>query len=215
MKPAAYLLLAVIPLISLVSFGAQAVNRQRAEPDPHAFDAGVKAYLAQKGHVCLAKRNWPIDVAPDEERMKQRDAVQMPVLKKLGLVSETRVVAHFDKGKNTGEVVVRRFALTREGKKYLLSQNQAAPAGDGRKADFCVATVALDKVTGWSAPSQGPRPETTVRYTYRVKAAPWLKDKDAQRVFPMVARLLAGERSFELQERFVRTDKGWRAVDLM
>ncbi len=52
----------------------------------------------------------------------------------------------------------------------------------------------LDHVTSWEAPGTlEPGAHTVVKYTYHADAAPFMHDPDVARVFPMVARVLAGD----------------------
>ncbi|WP_295538004.1 hypothetical protein [uncultured Pseudacidovorax sp.] len=57
------------------------------------------------------------------------------------------------------------------------------------------ANAVLDRIVGW-APQAGHK-------------APWARDAEAQRVFPMVARVVEGDGRLELRQAFVRGEQGW------
>jgi hypothetical protein len=185
------------------------------------FTQGMNDYLAKRGNLCLAKSNWPIDVTPAEFAAGARNAVQMPVLQKLGLVSVSEAFVETKADNATAATKVKRYQLTESGKKYYLMRDELGTlASDGSKTshqgDFCVAKLSLDKIVAWDPPTNdNARKETVVTYTYTVKAAPWLQDPDAKRVFPMVDRVVQGARVAQLQEAFALTKDGWVAKDLL
>ena len=174
--------------------------------------AGLNTYLAQRGDLCLAKNVWPIDVTQHEVDVGARNALQMPVLERLGLVSSTIAQVEVDDEGTTHRMKVRRYALTEEGRKhYHVRTGTDSKAALG---DFCAASLSLDKVVGWEL-VKGAEPSAVVTYTYRIDAAPWTRDAEAQKVFPMVANVVRGAGTAKLQETFRRTDHGWVAVDLL
>ena len=81
----------------------------------------------------------------------------------------------------------------------------------GAQGDFCAAKLSLDKVVSWDLQQR----HAVVTYTYKVDAAPWTRDSELQKVFPMVAGVVRGAGTATLQETFTLTDKGWIAVDLL
>lgn len=182
----------------------------------------MQTYLAQRGDLCLAKSNWPIDVTAAESGTGSRNGVQMPVLENLGLVSASDAVGERrDDDGNVTTVPVRRYQLTAEGKKYYLARAPHKHEVDSRFAaapyDFCAAKLTLDRVVGWETPKRpgatGPD-EAVVTYTYQVTPAPWAKDDNVGRVFPMVYTILKGAGVMQLKETFVLTETGWEAKDL-
>jgi hypothetical protein len=183
------------------------------------FSQGVSDYLAQKGKLCLAKYDWPVNVTPRENKDGARDALQMPVMQKLGLVSEADAMVNYKTEETSEAVHVRQYSLTDAGRKYYISSPVARTASDGKKIehpqDLCVATLALDHVVGWEPPhDDNGRQETAVTYTYKlVDVAPWTRDRDAQRVFPMVARVVDGAGTMQLKAVFQLTDNGWVATN--
>lgn len=191
-----------------------------ADADRETFTQGMHAYLAKRGDLCLAKYDWPIDVTPAQFAAGARNAVQMPVLQKLGLVSVSAASVETKTDNAVVATTVKRYQLTDNGKKYYLTRELRTLAADGGKTshhgDFCVAKLSLDKIVAWDAPANdSARKEVLVTYTYSVEAAPWLQDPDARRVFPMVDRVVQGARVARLQEAFALTKDGWVAKDLL
>jgi hypothetical protein len=202
-------------LLCLIALGACTANANREE-----LTRGMNAYLAKRGDLCLAKYDWPIDVTPAEFAAGARNAVQMPVLQKLGLVGVSEVSVETKTDHAVVATKVKRYQLTESGKKHYLIRELRTVTADGsktvRRGDFCVARLSLDKIVAWDPPaSDSARKETVVSYTYTVEAAPWLKDPDARRVFPMVDRVVQGARVAQLREAFALTKEGWVAKDLL
>jgi uncharacterized lipoprotein len=186
------------------------------------IDQAMQTYLAQRGDLCLAKSNWPIDVTAEETGTGSRNGVQMPVLEQLGLVSASDAISERkDEDGNVSKVSVRRYQLTAEGKKYYLARAPHKHEVDSRYAaadhDFCAVRLTLDHVVGWETPKSpgatSPK-EALVTYTYQVTPAPWAKDDNVRRVFPMVDAIIRGAGTMQLKEAFVLTNTGWEARDL-
>jgi hypothetical protein len=214
-------------LAALLALGACGKSDEPTQAD---IAGAMNTYLAKRGDLCLAKTRWPIDVAEREIEAGGRNAIQMPVLEKLGLV--TMNVAEIDKLDDDGishHMKVRRYALTDAGRKFYIVREMRSR--DGRKAtegDFCAAKLTLDKIVGWSrdpAPQAAARQaaasaptevrQMVVTYTYKVDPAPWTRDAEAQKAFPVVAGVLRGAGKAELNETVRLTDRGWVAVDLL
>lgn len=182
----------------------------------------MQTYLVQRGDLCLAKSQWPVDVTASETGTGSRNGVQMPVLEKLGLVSASDAIGERkDDDGNATKVPVRRYQLTDEGKKYYLARAPHKHEVEDRYAavanDFCAAKLSLDRVVGWETPKRpgATAPdEAIVTYTYQVTPAPWARDADVGRVFPMVDTILKGAGVLQLKEAFVLTANGWEAKDL-
>lgn len=191
-----------------------------ADAEREKYTQAVNVYLAKRGDLCLAKYNWPIDVTPAEFAAGARDAVQMPVLEKLGLVNASELTVEMKADSAMVPTRVKRYQLTEAGKKYYLAREQRTVAPDGSKTlhrgDFCVARLSLDKLVAWDPPlSDSGRKVTVVTYTYSVEAAPWLKDPEARRAFPMVDRVVQGARIAQLKETLALTKDGWVAKELL
>lgn len=181
------------------------------------FTRVIKNYLSERGHLCLGKYDWPIRVSDqDAETTHSRDAIQLPVMEKLGLVKSTAMM--LERTDNNGVKITapgRQYELTAEGKKYYLhSPIVIAKGGETitHEADFCVATLTLDKVISWEKPqTQGGETRSSVLYTYKIEPAPFTKDADFQRVFPMVTQAINGAGTSPLREGVRLTKDGWMA----
>jgi hypothetical protein len=184
------------------------------------FTATVNDFLAQRGHLCLAKYDWPIYVTTDDFASGTRDALQMPVLEKLGIVTGKDMVVERTDPANGKKITAnaRQYQLTAEGQKYYLHIPEVVATATSRvthPADFCAATLTLDKVVGWEKPTQVEgKTATSVVYTYKIDPAPWAKDADAQRVFPMIKRVIEGAGTMQLREGVHLTSKGWVADEV-
>jgi hypothetical protein len=182
-----------------------------SQPSPKALQATLTKYLAQQGDLCVGKFEWPIDVAPGDAEAGSRDAVQLPVMERLGLVSAVHgVVLRKDADGAEREVPVQRYSLTEAGRMFYVSRARTTvtPAGETitRPGDFCVAKLKLDKVTGWDAAL------STASYTYKITAAGWMNDPAMRQVFPMVAYVLQGEGKLQMKQRLRRENNSWVAV---
>jgi hypothetical protein len=200
-------------LAAAVLAGLVGCNRP-SEPTADVLAAALNDYLAQRGQLCLGKTHWPIDLTQREIDAGARNALQMPVLERLGLVTSTVAEVAGQDQATAPAMKVRRYALTESGRRYYLVRGGAGHPPDG---DFCAARLSLDRIVGWSLERDAARggvPHVVVTYTYRVEAAPWTKDAEAQKVFPVVASVVRGAGSAELQESFTLTPTGWVAVDL-
>ena len=183
------------------------------------LSTAMPTYLAKRGDLCLAKNIWPIDVTQKEIDAGGRNAIQMPVLEKAGLVKGTIATVTATENGKSADIKVRRYELNDEGKKYYLNKEMRSLKSDGdikiQQGDLCAAKLSLDKVVGWEASkTTGDEKMVVVNYTYQIQAAPWTKDIDVQHVFPMVDRIVKGAGTTQLQESFKLTPQGWVAVDL-
>ncbi|BEP60882.1 hypothetical protein GmRootV213_14360 [Variovorax sp. V213] len=176
---------------------------QQHEANLQNLTAAMNAYLATKGDLCLGKTQWPIDVPQREAGTRSRNAVQMPVLEHVGLVSASAAkVQDAREGEQPTEIAVTRYALTEEGKKYFRTRET--------QGDFCAAHLALDKVVGWEARKDGKDASAVVvTYTYKIDAAPWTGDAGVQKAFPMMDRVVRGAGTMQLKQNFKRTQTGW------
>src|ERR1700730_11374596 len=114
-----------ITTIALLS--ALTANVWAGEPAPEqkALHRELVKYLAKQGQLCLGKFDWPIDVSQQDIQENTRDAVQLPVLEKLGLVTSTVTEAQRvgidDNLVHT--VAVKRYELTSAGRKSYLDKD--------------------------------------------------------------------------------------------
>lgn len=210
MKPPFRRMLAVLAALSLLP--ACDRNDARAAATNENFKAALEEFLATRGDVCLALFDWPIDLTPSEAGAGSRHAVQFPVFEKLGLVASSMVAVA--KTAENPQGVVKRYALTDEGRKYYKPHAYTSRGGAEHPNDFCVAQIKLDKVESWQLDQHDARhPSAVVSYSYRVEPAPWLQDADAQRVLPMVARVINGaEGHLQLRQGFTLGEHGWVAT---
>src|SRR5580692_12876791 len=61
------------------------------QPSPRDMTRAVKQFLAEHGDLCMAKYTWPRDVTAADRDAHSNDAVQLPVLERLGLVQSTQI----------------------------------------------------------------------------------------------------------------------------
>ena len=189
-----------------------------SKPDPDApmrtaFETGLRSFLAE-GHdqLCLAMYDWPIDLTEAEAGAGGRHAVQLPVFEKLGLATSTLVAV--PKSTENPDGAIKRYALTDEGRKYFKAHSYKSRDGAVHANDFCVARISLDHVDSWELDAHDAQhPAATVSYSYRIEPAPWMQDADAQRVLPMVAKVIKGAGGgLQMHQGFSKGDKGWVAV---
>jgi hypothetical protein len=51
--------------------------------------------------------------------------------------------------------------------------------------------------------------ETVVRYTYRIESAPWMSDREARKVFPVVDKIIRGAGKLEMTASVRQQDGKW------
>jgi hypothetical protein len=183
----------VVAIVAALSGGCQwgAPKSQSPRDD---LEAALRAFLEDHGELCLGKTSWPVVVSAEDATAGTSDARQMPVLERLGLVQATPLVA------------ATSYWLTDLGRRSYRERN---PQGQG---DLCAGKVALARIV--QVDRQGQGAQATVRYTYRFDAFAWLRDAEAQQVFPAVAQLDAAQGQAVLEQRFVRRDGQWLPLDL-
>lgn len=183
------------------------------------FTATINSFLAERGHLCLAKYEWPIYVTADDQAAKSPDAIQMPVLEKLGLaVGSNGAAERKDKNGRTITENARKYELTPRGQQYYLHVPVVIATPKQRvthPADLCVATLTLDKVVGWEPPQRiDGQMATSVVYTYKIDPAPWTQTPEAQHAFPVITRAIEGAGTMQLREGVHLTPNGWVADEL-
>ena len=72
---------------------AGASQASTTEPGPRQLNKAAARYLAEHGDLCMAKYTWPRDVTPADRAAHSNDAVQLPVLERLGLVESMLIPA--------------------------------------------------------------------------------------------------------------------------
>lgn len=179
-------------------------------PSREAFETGLRSFLAD-GHdqLCLGLYDWPIDLTEAEAGAGSRHAVQLPVFEKLGLASST--ILPVPRSTENPDGALKRYTLTDEGRKYFKAHAYKSRDGAVHANDFCVARISLDHVDSWQLDDQ--HKAATVSYVYRVEPAPWMQDADAQRVLPMVAKVIKGAGGgLQLHQGFALGQQGWVPV---
>jgi hypothetical protein len=179
--------------VALAMGAAGLTEAATMQPSPRDMTRAVKQFLAEHGDLCMAKYTWPRDVTAADRAAHSNDAVQLPVLERLGLVESAPVLAPAAAPADAA----RRYSLTAKGRQYYLQKKRTTLNVHSQPvehdADFCVARLSLDKVVKWTPPEQvHDHIETVARYTYKIKAAEWMSDPDARKVFPVVDRIIRG-----------------------
>jgi hypothetical protein len=199
--------LATTTLATLFAVAAAQANVPAA-PSQKSLKPAVRKYLEEKGNFCLGKFEWPIAVSDEDRKAGTNNALQMPVLEKLGLVAVSD---------SPGDPTIKNYSLTEEGQKYYLTKQTITVNSAGQRirhpGDLCPAKLQLDKVVAWDPPSvvEG-KTQTTVKFTYRIaKAAEWTQDPDVRKVFPMIAKILDSAGSQQLMQLFVWSGHAWVA----
>jgi len=194
-------------LLMLVASLAGCDNEEARFPNRDNFTATTSDYLAQRGHVCLAKYAWPITVVAGS---REPDAQQMPVLEKLGLVVGKDVAA--------AQPPAREYALTETGRKFYLQVPvviRTTTQTVTHPADFCAATLSLDRLIGWDPPqTRDGRTATSLLFTYRIAPNPWATAPEVQQVFPLLARAIQREGTMQVRLGVHLTRRGWVADEL-
>lgn len=199
----------VAPTLATLLAVAAAQANVPAAPSQKSLKPAVRKYLEEKGNFCLGKFEWPIAVSDEDRKTGTNNALQMPVLEKLGLVVASD---------SPGDPSIRNYSLTEEGQKYYLTKQTITVNSAGQKirhpGDLCPAKLELDKVVAWDPPSvEDGKSRTTVKYTYRIaKTADWTQDPEVRKVFPMIARILDNAGSQQLMQLFVWSGHAWVAL---
>lgn len=215
------LTLCAIPMLPLALLAGCAPGKH--ELNQANLTRAMNDYLGKRGDLCLAKNSWPVVVTEAESQAGSRNALQMPVLERLGLVAGEDALVELAGEDGTAtksaKAHARRYQLTAEGRKYYLARPaHKTPTGDrfaDAAHDFCAARLSLDRVVGWE-PSNvpGAKNEAVVTYTYKVAPAPWTADRALRAVFPMVDTVIKGAGVMQLKETVVLGARGWEAKDL-
>lgn len=197
-----------LPLMLLAGF----VSAATPQPTQRELVRAVNSYLAAHGDLCVGKFAWPRDVTAEDRQNQVNDAVQLPVLERLGLVTSTAIVAPPVAEGAASSVGLdsrpapaaapaepdRRYSLTEKGRRYYLQKKRVTLGAHDlpteHDADLCVAQLSLNRVVKWTPPDQvRGHLETLVSYSYRVKPADWLADPQAREVFPVVDHIIRGQ----------------------
>lgn len=210
------------------------------QPSERELTRAVTHYLSDHGDLCVGKFIWPRLVTHQDQLARTNDAVQLPVLERLGLVESTEIPAppappasltpvaedatpdsSLD-GSQSGSAsatpeTVRRYSLTAKGRRYYLRKKRMTLGVHNQPVehdqDLCVAHLKLDKVVKWTPPEQvhGHR-QTVVRYTYHVKSADWMADPQARQVFPVADRVIRNQGNLLMSVTVAQLDGEWLPV---
>ncbi|MDB5975732.1 MAG: hypothetical protein JWR07_2492 [Nevskia sp.] len=199
-------------VVALSVLPACSKNSGPNAPTRENFTSALEDVLAKRGDVCLAMFDWPMDLTPAEAGAGSNHAVQLPVFEKLGLATST--VVEVPKTEENPQGVVKRYALTDEGRKYYKPHAYTSRNGAEHPNDFCAARIKLDKVMSWELDTHDAQhPSTVVSYTYKIEPAPWMHDPDAQRVLPMITHVINGAGGgLQLHQGFTLGEHGWVAT---
>jgi|HubBroStandDraft_4_1064222.scaffolds.fasta_scaffold243062_2 hypothetical protein len=186
-----------------------------AQPSQRVLTQAVNQYLADHGDLCVGKFTWPREVTPADDESHSNDAVQLPVLERLGLVESTEVPAAPGAAPTPGPV--RRYSLTAKGQQFYLQKKRTTLGGHDQAVehdgDLCVAHLTLDKVVKWAPPEPfRGHVETLVKYTYKIKSAAWMTDPEARKVFPVVDRIIHGAGTLEMTATVQQQGDKWLPV---
>jgi len=181
------------------------------QPSRRTLTTAVKQYLSEHGDLCVGKFSWPRVVTAQDRLDKTNDAVQLPVLERLGLVESTAA-----SGLAAAQPAVS-YSLTEKGRRYYLEKRRITLGAHDRPtahdADLCVGRLSLEQVVKWSPPEQvHGHLETMVRYTYRLKAADWMDDPQARQVFPVIDRIIRHEDNMLMSVTVRLQDGKWLPV---
>ena len=194
----------------ICALAACSASRDPKAPTAENLAPALDEHLAQRGDICLAMFDWPIDLTEAEAGSGARHAIQFPVMEQLGLVRSTIVAV--PKSSENPDGAVKRFELTDAGRKFY-KPHPYVTRGAEHANDFCVAHLKREKIVDVKVDtSDAQHPMAVVSYTYQIDTAPWMQNADAQRVFPMITRIANGAGGqLQLRQGFTLGDKGWVA----
>ena len=203
-----------------------------ALPSESELTRAVAHYLSDHGDLCVGKFTWPRVVTQQDQLTHTNDAVQLPVLERLGLVESTEISAPVAadvatnaaaQGSQSGSAAAtaetaRQYSLTAKGRLYYQEKKRITLGKHDTPVehdkDLCVASLKLDKVVKWTPPEQvHGHPETVVRYTYHVvKSADWMADPQARQVFPVADRIIRNQGNMLMSVTVAQLDGKWKPV---
>jgi cytochrome c peroxidase len=183
--------------------------------DVGQLGTALEKHLTQTGDLCLGKFDWPVVVTANDRR--GGNAVQMPVLEKLGLVKGENIEVQAAGDGAAAAVPAVRYSLTDEGRRYYIPRDLTRKLSSGRDdvhhADLCAAKLHVDQVVSREpAGDIGENQRVTLTYTYKLDPVAWARDPDVLKVFPMVSRMIDGQRSMQLTQAFVARGGEWVAL---
>jgi hypothetical protein len=212
-------------MLTVASLACSTAQAASVEPSKSAVTRAVHQYLGEHGDLCVGKYQWPRVVTPEDQERGSNDAVQLPVLERLGLVRSEDIPASLAAATEATDSrpqaapaeSIRSYSLTAKGRQYFVEKKHSTLGVHGQEvdhaADFCVAHLTLDKIVKWTPPDEvHGHTQTLVKYTYKIKPAEWMADPEARKVFPMVDRIIRGAGVLEMNATLERQDGRWVPV---
>ena len=190
--------------------GAGLAQADTAQLDRKWATQAVGGYLAQRGDLCLGKFDWPRDVPAAEQDNGSSDAIQLPVLERLGLVKSEELPAE-------PAAPTRRYSLTAKGREFYVHRKMTTVGAHDEPVDhdgdLCVGRLSLDKVVKWNPPDEvHGHTHTVVTFTYHIRPAQWTSDPQVRRVFPRVDLAIRGDGKLQQEADFQLQDGKWVSV---
>lgn len=200
-----------LTLVALACAASACSTHDPKAPTNENLSRALDETLVTRGELCLSMFDWPMDLTEAEAGARTSRAVQLPVLEKLGIVHST--IVPVDKSRTNPDGAIKRYELTDAGRAFYKAHPYVARNGQPHAKDFCVAHLAREKIVDIQVDRHDAQhPQAVVSYTYTIAPAPWMKDADAQRVFPVIARVIQGAGGgLQLRQGFVLGDQGWVA----
>jgi len=179
----------------------------------------LQAFLAQRGDICLAKYDWPIDVSARDIAAGTRDAVQLPVMASQGLVlARPGYVIYKNEAGDEERVSTTRYELTELGRRYFKAGHETVLHPHGgpevvRRGDFCAGHLDLDSIVRISEPvvAQGQPRTASVAYRYRFTPEAWVRNDAARAVFPMIDKIMKSQGEMLMTQNFHFDGQHWVA----
>ncbi len=120
--------LAVVSVLCVTGAHAEAGS---ASPKPKELTRAVHQFLEDHGDLCLGHARVAAQVTPEDRKAGSNEALQMPVLERLGVVQSEEI------GSPSSEPA-KRYSLTAKGRQFFLRKKRAdtrlaQPAGSARR----------------------------------------------------------------------------------
>lgn len=176
----------------------------------------LQAFLSERGEICLAKYDWPVDVSARDVAKRTRDALQLPVLESEGLVRSREGVVVWRTDGVEEPVPTRRYELTELGRQFYKIREfstQLHGATVTHHGDLCAGRLALDAITVITEPLAAADTSRTASasYRYRFTPEPWASKPQVRAVFPMIDTLIREQGRMEMSQGFHFDGRQWVA----
>ena len=204
-------------LIALALLGAACAHADVPPANRANLSAALRDFLAQRGDLCLAKYDWPIDVSARDVAKRTRDSIQLPVMERQGLVrSRDGIVVYRTDGQEE-PVPTKRYELTALGRKAYKTREIVSHPRGGEEVvhhgDLCAGRLELDMIAKITEPQAAPgqAPTASAEYLYRFTPEPWVRNAEIRAVFPMVDAILQGQGRMPMTQHFHFDGQRWVA----